>query len=208
PVKLKTDAKEAVRPDKYNRVEFTPIVARSLRIKCTRGEGAVGIYRIKTYLTPVVSVDDVFVAVKTGVKPTLPSRVTAKTADGLPVSLRTLWFDRALKTDADGEYIVEGSAEPFATPVRAVVTARGDMDKATITTVDDVCVSTYAGEAPALPKFALVRYNNGAADNISKRIVWGDIPKSTYAELGTQTITGAGKIEGTDIPVTLTITVI
>lgn len=208
PVKLKTDVKEAISPDKYNLIEFTPITARSLRIKCVRGDGAVGIYRIKTYFTPVVSVDDVYVSVKTGVKPVLPSHVTAKTADGVPVSLRVVWFDRSLKTDADGEYIVEGTAEPFAAPVRAVVTARGDMDKATITTVDDVCVSTYAGEAPALPKFALVRYNNGAADNISKRIVWGDIPKSTYAELGTQTITGAGKIEGTDIPVTLTITAI
>ena len=207
PVSMKSSVSDALIADRYNRVEFGAVRTCALRVVVRCGEGAVGIYRLKTYAPKIEELPAVLCAVKSGDRPSLPATVTVYSPEGDPAELSVTWFTETLDTSADGVYTVSGVASPVPYRLTATVYARGDMDSAVITEADVVTAAARAGEIPSLPTTATVHFNNGSADNISYRVIWTDGAKAPRSH-GEHVIADAGVIEGTDIHITLRLNVI
>ena len=207
PVRMKTPVADALLSDVYNRVEFGTVTTMALRIVAECGAGAVGIYRIKTFAPKIETIPSPSCAVRTGERPALPSSVTAYSVEGDLVTLKVTWFTEKLDTSADGVYTVPGVTSPIPLSIKAAVYARGDMDAAVMTGADDVTVTVRAGEIPALPETATVRFNNGAADNVSYKVNWSEAARQPR-DPGEYTLTGAGVVEETGINVNLKVVAI
>ncbi len=193
PVSVTTKYEDALEVSKYNRVEFKTVKAKSLILKCNgQGRSALGVYRFKAYMPEIDHIEDVIAAVRSGDKPTLPETVYGITAEGDRILLSVTWFDRSLDTSADGIYDVSGVTSPLVYQVKASVYARGDMDAAGITEIDPISVTVRIGETAQLPEFATVHHNNGAADSITHRITWNEIP--VYGKAGDYTVADAGSV--------------
>lgn len=209
PVVLTSDANEAIDVNKYNRVTFRTVKAKKLTLHCTAAKSAaVGVYRFKAYMPEISRIEDVTAAIKAGVRPSLPAKVTGISAEGDRILLNVVWFDDKLDTTADGDYSVAGVTSPLTYQVKATVYARGDMDSAGITEVDPVNVTVRAGEAPQLPKYASVHHNNGSADNQTHLIAWNKDALAVRETVGEITVADAGVIEGTDHHLPLTVKII
>ena len=119
-------------------------------------------------------------------------------------SVKVLWD--AITQDqvaADGQFTIIGVNEETGKFVTATITARSDMDKATITTVDDTTVNTLAGNLPYMPQTVMVLYNNGVKDNVSVKVTWPEITADQVAAEGTFTIEGV--VEGTTTKAKMTV---
>ena len=209
-VNITTPFESSIAKNKYNRIEFDRVTTTRLRLYVTVRSGAQanGIYRFKVYSSvDVASLNEVFLATKPGVMPTLPSNVTAVTSDGalisVPVTLETLTADMIA---TDGEVKLRGVNNSTGKMTTCTIYVRSDMDKATITSVEPVEVTTTQGIVPTLPKTVKVGYNNGAFDNQTVKVTWPAITAAELANVGD--VNFEGEVEGTATKAMLTIHVL
>ena len=209
-VNITTPFESSIAKNKYNRVEFDRVTTTRLRLYVTVRSGAAGngIYRFKVYSSvDVASLNEVFLATKPGVMPTLPSNVTAVTSDGALISVPVTW--ETLTADmiaTDGEVKLRGVNNSTGKMTTCTIYVRSDMDKATITSVEPVEVTTTQGIVPALPKTVKVGYNNGAFDNQTVKVTWPAITAAELANVGD--VNFEGEVEGTATKAMLTIHVL
>ena len=209
-VNITTPFESSIAKNKYNRIEFDRVTTTRLRLYVTVRSGAAGngIYRFKVYSSvDVASLNEVFLATKPGVMPTLPSNVTAVTSDGALISVPVTW--ETLTADmiaTDGEVKLRGVNNSTGKMTTCTIYVRSDMDKATITSVEPVEVTTTQGIVPALPKTVKVGYNNGAFDNQTVKVTWPAITAAELANVGD--VNFEGEVEGTATKAMLTIHVL
>ena len=209
-VNITTPFESSIAKNKYNRIEFDRVTTTRLRLYVTVRSGAAGngIYRFKVYSSvDVASLNEVFLATKPGVMPTLPSNVTAVTSDGALISVPVTW--ETLTADmiaTDGEVKLRGVNNSTGKMTTCTIYVRSDMDKATITSVEPVEVTTTQGIVPALPKTVKVGYNNGAFDNQPVKVPWPAITAAELANVGDVNL--EGEVEGTATKAMLTIHVL
>ena len=209
-VNITTPFESCIAKNTYNRVEFDRVTTTRLRLYVTVRSGAEanGIYRFKVYSSvDVASLNEVFLATKPGVMPTLPSNVTAVTSDGALISVPVTW--ETLTQDmiaSDGEVKLRGVNNSTGKMTTCTIYVRSDMDKATITSVEPVEVTTTQGIVPALPKTVKVGYNNGAFDNQTVKVTWPAITAAELANVGD--VNFEGEVEGTATKAMLTIHVL
>ena len=209
-VNITTPFESSIAKNKYNRIEFDRVTTTRLRLYVTVRSGAEanGIYRFKVYSSvDVASLNEVFLATKPGVMPTLPSNVTAVTSDGALISVPVTW--ETLTQDmiaTDGEVKLRGVNNSTGKMTTCTIYVRSDMDKATITSVEPVEVTTTQGIVPALPKTVKVGYNNGAFDNQTVKVTWPAITAAELANVGD--VNFEGEVEGTATKAMLTIHVL
>ena len=209
-VNITTPFESSIAKNKYNRIEFDRVTTTRLRLYVTVRSGAQanGIYRFKVYSSvDVASLNEVFLATKPGVMPTLPSNVTAVTSDGALISVPVTW--ETLTADmiaTDGEVKLRGVNNSTGKMTTCTIYVRSDMDKATITSVEPVEVTTMQGIVPALPKTVKVGYNNGAFDNQTVKVTWPAITAAELANVGDVNL--EGEVEGTATKAMLTIHVL
>lgn len=209
-VNITTPFESSIAKNKYNRIEFDRVTTTRLRLYVTVRSGAAGngIYRFKVYSSvDVASLNEVFLATKPGVMPTLPSNVTAVTSDGALISVPVTW--ETLTADmiaTDGEVKLRGVNNSTGKMTTCTIYVRSDMDKATITSVEPVEVTTTQGIVPALPKTVKVGYNNGAFDNQTVKVTWPAITAAELANVGD--VNFEGEVEGTATKALLTIHVL
>ena len=209
-VNITTPFESSIAKNKYNRIEFDRVTTTRLRLYVTVRSGAQanGIYRFKVYSSvDVASLNEVFLATKPGVMPTLPSNVTAVTSDGALISVPVTW--ETLTQDmiaSDGEVKLRGVNNSTGKMTTCTIYVRSDMDKATITSVEPVEVTTTQGIVPALPKTVKVGYNNGAFDNQTVKVTWPAITAAELANVGD--VNFEGEVEGTATKAMLTIHVL
>ena len=209
-VNITTPFESSIAKNKYNRIEFDRVTTTRLRLYVTVRSGAEanGIYRFKVYSSvDVASLNEVFLATKPGVMPTLPSNVTAVTSDGALISVPVTW--ETLTADmiaTDGEVELRGVNNSTGKMTTCTIYVRSDMDKATITSVEPVEVTTTQGIVPALPKTVKVGYNNGAFDNQTVKVTWPAITAAELANVGD--VNFEGEVEGTATKAMLTIHVL
>ena len=209
-VNITTPFESSIAKNKYNRVEFDRITTTRLRLYVTVRSGAEanGIYRFKVYSSvDVASLNEVFLATKPGVMPTLPSNVTAVTSDGALISVPVTW--ETLTADmiaTDGEVKLRGVNNSTGKMTTCTIYVRSDMDKATITSVEPVEVTTTQGIVPTLPKTVKAGYNNGAFDNQTVKVTWPAITAAELANVGD--VNFEGEVEGTATKAMLTIHVL
>ena len=209
-VNITTPFESSIAKNKYNRIEFDRVTTTRLRLYVTVRSGAEanGIYRFKVYSSiDVASLNEVFLATKPGVMPTLPSNVTAVTSDGALISVPVTW--ETLTQDmiaSDGEVKLRGVNNSTGKMTTCTIYVRSDMDKATITSVEPVEVTTTQGIVPALPKTVKVGYNNGAFDNQTVKVTWPAITAAELANVGD--VNFEGEVEGTATKAMLTIHVL
>ena len=209
-VNITTPLESSIAKNKYNRIEFDRVTTTRLRLYVTVRSGAEanGIYRFKVYSSvDVASLNEVFLATKPGVMPTLPSNVTAVTSDGALISVPVTW--ETLTADmiaTDGEVKLRGVNNSTGKMTTCTIYVRSDMDKATITSVEPVEVTTTQGIVPALPKTVKVGYNNGAFDNQTVKVTWPAITAAELANVGD--VNFEGEVEGTATKAMLTIHVL
>ena len=209
-VNITTPFESSIAKNKYNRIEFDRVTTTRLRLYVTVRSGAAGngIYRFKVYSSvDVASLNEVFLATKPGVMPTLPSNVTAVTSDGALISVPVTW--ETLTADmiaTDGEVKLRGVNNSTGKMTTCTIYVRSDMDKATITSVEPVEVTTTQGIVPALPKTVKVGYNNGAFDNQTVKVTWPAITAAELANAGD--VNFEGEVEGTATKAMLTIHVL
>ena len=209
-VNITTPFESCIAKNTYNRVEFDRVTTTRLRLYVTVRSGAEanGIYRFKVYSSvDVASLNEVFLATKPGVMPTLPSNVTAVTSDGALISVPVTW--ETLTADmiaTDGEVKLRGVNSSTGKMTTCTIYVRSDMDKATITSVEPVEVTTTQGIVPALPKTVKVGYNNGAFDNQTVKVTWPAITAAELANVGD--VNFEGEVEGTATKAMLTIHVL
>ena len=200
-----TDIKNASRKNAYNTIEIQPVTTKELRLYVTLSAAGTGIYRFKTYETPAKEIHPVYAATKTGVIPTLPEYVTVVLSTGEMKEQTVRWNEITQEMVAqDGTFEVTGINGTTGDIVTATVIARSDMDKATISTVDAVEVSTIAGNLPYLPKTVKVGYNNGAQDSVSVKVTWPEITLEQVGKPGAS-FTVEGDVEGTSAKARLTV---
>ena len=209
-VNITTPFESSIAKNKYNRIEFDRVTTTRLRLYVTVRSGAKanGIYRFKVYSSvDVASLNEVFLATKPGVMPTLPSNVTAVTSDGALISVPVTW--ETLTADmiaTDGEVKLRGVNNSTGKMTTCTIYVRSDMDKATITSVEPVEVTTTQGIVPTLPKTVKVGYNNGAFDNQTVKVTWPAITAAELANVGD--VKFEGEVEGTATKAMLTIHVL
>ena len=209
-VNITTPFESSIAKNKYNRIEFDRVTTTRLRLYVTVRSGAQanGIYRFKVYSSvDVASLNEVFLATKPGVMPTLPSNVTAVTSDGALISVPVTW--ETLTQDmiaSDGEVNLRGVNNSTGKMTTCTIYVRSDMDKATITSVEPVEVTTTQGIVPTLPKTVKVGYNNGAFDNQTVKVTWPAITAAELANVGD--VNFEGEVEGTATKAMLTIHVL
>lgn len=209
-VNITTPFESSIAKNKYNRIEFDRVTTTRLRLYVTVRSGAEanGIYRFKVYSSvDVASLNEVFLATKPGVMPTLPSNVTAVTSDGALISVPVTW--ETLTADmiaTDGEVKLRGVNSSTGKMTTCTIYVRSDMDKATITSVEPVEVTTTQGVVPTLPKTVKVGYNNGAFDNQTVKVTWPAITAAELANVGD--VNREGEVEGTATKAMLTIHVL
>ena len=209
-VNITTPFESSIAKNKYNRIEFDRVTTTRLRLYVTVRSGAEanGIYRFKVYSSvDVASLNEVFLATKPGVMPTLPSNVTAVTSDGALISVPVTW--ETLTADmiaTDGEVELRGVNNSTGKMTTCTIYVRSDMDKATITSVEAVEVTTTQGIVPALPKTVKAGYNNGAFDNQTVKVTWPAITAAELANVGD--VNFEGEVEGTATKAMLTIHVL
>ena len=209
-VNITTPFESSIAKNKYNRIEFDRVTTTRLRLYVTVRSGAEanGIYRFKVYSSvDVASLNEVFLATKPGVMPTLPSNVTAVTSDGALISAPVTW--ETLTADmiaTDGEVELRGVNNSTGKMTTCTIYVRSDMDKATITSVEPVEVTTTQGIVPALPKTVKAGYNNGAFDNQTVKVTWPAITAAELANVGD--VNFEGEVEGTATKAMLTIHVL
>ena len=209
-VNITTPFESSIAKNKYNRIEFDRVTTTRLRLYVTVRSGAAGngIYRFKVYSSvDVASLNEVFLATKPGVMPTLPSNVTAVTSDGALISVPVTW--ETLTADmiaTDGEVELRGVNNSTGKMTTCTIYVRSDMDKATITSVEPVEVTTTQGIVPALPKTVKAGYNNGAFDNQTVKVTWPAITAAELANVGD--VNFEGEVEGTATKAMLTIHVL
>ena len=209
-VNITTPFESSIAKNKYNRIEFDRVTTTRLRLYVTVRSGAEanGIYRFKVYSSiDVASLNEVFLATKPGVMPTLPSNVTAVTSDGALISVPVTW--ETLTQDmiaSDGEVNLRGVNNSTGKMTTCTIYVRSDMDKATITSVEPVEVTTTQGIVPTLPKTVKVGYNNGAFDNQTVKVTWPAITAAELANVGD--VNFEGEVEGTATKAMLTIHVL
>ena len=209
-VNITTPFESSIAKNKYNRIEFDRVTTTRLRLYVTVRSGAAGngIYRFKVYSSvDVASLNEVFLATKPGVMPTLPSNVTAVTSDGALISVPVTW--ETLTADmiaTDGEVKLRGVNNSTGKMTTCTIYVRSDMDKATITSVEPVEVTTTQGIVPTLPKTVKVGYNNGAFDNQTVKVTWPAITAAELANVGD--VKFEGEVEGTATKAMLTIHVL
>ena len=209
-VNITTPFESCIAKNTYNRVEFDRVTTTRLRLYVTVRSGAEanGIYRFKVYSSvDVASLNEVFLATKPGVMPTLPSNVTAVTSDGALISVPVTW--ETLTADmiaTDGEVKLRGVNNSTGKMTTCTIYVRSDMDKATITSVEPVEVTTTQGIVPTLPKTVKVGYNNGAFDNQTVKVTWPAITAAELANVGD--VNFEGEVEGTATKAMLTIHVL
>ena len=209
-VNITTPFESSIAKNKYNRVEFDRVTTTRLRLYVTVRSGAQanGIYRFKVYSSvDVASLNEVFLATKPGVMPTLPSNVTAVTSDGALISVPVTW--ETLTADmiaTDGEVKLRGVNNSTGKMTTCTIYVRSDMDKATITSVEPVEATTTQGIVPTLPKTVKVGYNNGAFDNQTVKVTWPAITAAELANVGD--VNFEGEVEGTATKAMLTIHVL
>ena len=209
-VNITTPFESSIAKNKYNRIEFDRVTTTRLRLYVTVRSGAAanGIYRFKVYSSvDVASLNEVFLATKPGVMPTLPSNVTAVTSDGALISVPVTW--ETLTADmiaTDGEVKLRGVNNSTGKMTTCTIYVRSDMDKATITSVEPVEVTTTQGIVPTLPKTVKAGYNNGAFDNQTVKVTWPAITAAELANVGD--VNFEGEVEGTATKAMLTIHVL
>ena len=209
-VNITTPFESCIAKNTYNRVEFDRVTTTRLRLYVTVRSGAEanGIYGFKVYSSvDVASLNEVFLATKPGVMPTLPSNVTAVTSDGALISVPVTW--ETLTQDmiaSDGEVKLRGVNNSTGKMTTCTIYVRSDMDKATITSVEPVEVTTTQGIVPTLPKTVKVGYNNGAFDNQTVKVTWPAITAAELANVGD--VNFEGEVEGTATKAMLTIHVL
>ena len=209
-VNITTPFESSIAKNKYNRIEFDRVTTTRLRLYVTVRSGAEanGIYRFKVYSSvDVAYLNEVFLATKPGVMPTLPSNVTAVTSDGALISVPVTW--ETLTQDmiaSDGEVKLRGVNNSTGKMTTCTIYVRSDMDKATITSVDPVELTTTQGIVPTLPKTVKAGYNNGAFDNQTVKVTWPAITAAELANVGD--VNFEGEVEGTATKAMLTIHVL
>ena len=142
-----------------------------------------------------------------GQPPALPATVTAWYADhrSAPVGVSWPQLDPS-RLGAEGRIDMRGIADGGA-PVAATIWVRAT-EPGQVNTVDALAdIATTTGEAPELPAFATVQYNDGSRER--RPVAWSSVAAADYAKPGRFAVTGevSGRGNGGRLPVKIQVVV-
>lgn len=146
---------------------------------------------VKVVAPSVTSIDTTVVTTKSGTKPVLPSKVTARYNNGTAGLVTVTWgaIDSAkYKARKGGTFTVNDTVKGTSVKATAKVIVTPAVATDAVTTVS---VTTTAGVAPKLPATMQVTWSNG--DKTKEPVTWSAVAASSYAKKGTFKVSGAFK---------------
>ena len=155
-------------------------------------------------VSEVTSYEKVEVKTLTGVKPSLPSQVTANLANGKTADFNVTWDDiDASKYAQAGTFTVEGSVDGASKKAAATVTVQG------FKAFESVFVTTAVGSQPSLPYQVRASLDDGTVKDY--QVTWDSVDPSQYAKAGTFEVSGSvvdGNYQPTSVKVKATVQVL
>ena len=149
---------------------------------------------------PVVVGIDEPPAVETtaGVRPSLPTEVTARFSDGASLRLPVVWADMpAASYHSVGSFGVEGTVEGYDAPVGIEIHVAAALPQ----WVQPVYVTTAPRTAPVLPDTVRIVWANG--ETTYEPVQWKGVSPTQYSRPGTFTVNGVAADQ--DIQATVTV---
>ena len=149
---------------------------------------------------PVVVGIDEPPAVETtaGVRPSLPTEVTARFSDGASLRLPVVWADvPAASYHSVGSFGVEGTVEGYDAPVGIEIHVAAALPQ----WVQPVYVTTAPRTAPVLPDTVRIVWANG--ETTYEPVQWKGVSPTQYSRPGTFTVNGVAADQ--DIQATVTV---
>ncbi|MBN6149733.1 discoidin domain-containing protein [Xanthomonas sp. AmX2] len=195
-----------------SRVAFAPVTTTALRAvldTAVQGDGraAVGLDEWQVFAERADGTEPIDVRVAPGEEPALPRRVAGYFADGSWAWLDVRWpqLDRAALA-GEGRVQVQGLADG-GLPVSASIWVRAAAPGQVNTVQAPPPLHTRAGQAPALPEFVGVQYNDGSRERVP--VQWPPLAPSAYAAPGIRSLVGTAQGRGDSgrLPVRLQIVV-
>ena len=149
---------------------------------------------------PVVVGIDEPPAVETtaGVRPSLPTEVTARFSDGASLRLPVVWADvPAASYHSVGSFAVEGTVEGFDAPVGIEIHVAAALPQ----WVQPVYVTTAPRTAPVLPDTVRIVWANG--ETTYEPVQWKGVSPTQYSRPGTFTVNGVAADQNIQATVTV-----
>lgn len=175
---------------------FAPVVTTGLRAVLTaqptpKGHAALGVDEWQVYAERPSRLEDIDVRSAPGQLPALPHTVTAFFADGSVLPVPVQWPELPVsRLGGEGAVELQGLAEGVI-PVKATIWVRAT-PPGQINTVQALPpVSTLAGQAPMLPGFVTVQYNDGSRERLPVR--WPALQPAQSAQPGELHVTGSAQ---------------
>lgn len=195
--------------DEASRVAFAPLVTTALRAVLSAaaledGHAALGVDEWQVFADLPQWIEPLDLRTAPGVVPTLPATLAARYADGSQGEVGVRWppLDPA-RIAGDGRIDLHGLADGGA-PVTATLWIRASAP-GQVNTVDAPAeLSVAPGQAPMLPAFATVQYNDGSRER--RPVQWRSPPAAAPAPGTTLTVEGA--VSGRDATGTLPLRIV
>ncbi|WP_250901680.1 MULTISPECIES: Ig-like domain-containing protein [unclassified Dyella] len=176
-----------------SRARFAPVITTALRAVLTSaeksgGHAALGVDEWQVSAEMPEWLESIDVRTGIGQPPALPATVTAWYADHRSIEAGVSWpqLDPS-RLSGEGRVDLHGIADGGA-PVAATIWVRAT-EPGQVNTVDALAdVVTAAGEAPSLPAFATVQYNDGSRER--RPVEWPPVAATDYAHAGRFAVTG------------------
>jgi len=189
-----------------SQARFAPVSTTALRAVIATaakngGHAALGVNEWQVMAEPPERLESIDVRTGIGEPPQLPATVTAWYADQRSAETGVSWpaID-ASRLSGEGRIEIHGMADGGAL-VSATIWVRAS-EPGQVNTVDALAdVVGNVGEAPALPAFATVQYNDGSRER--RPIAWQQVAAADYAKAGRVVATGevAGRGNSGRLPV-------
>jgi hypothetical protein len=182
-----------------SRVAFAPVTTSALRAvldTAVRGDGhaAVGIDEWQVFAARADAVEPIDVRVAPGQTPALPQRIAGYFADGSWAWLDVRWPQlEAAALAGEGRVQLQGLADG-SVPVSASIWVRASTPGQINTVQAPPPLHVRAGQAPALPQFVGVQYNDGSRERVP--VQWPPLAPAAYAAPGTFSVLGSAQGRG------------
>lgn len=175
---------------------FAPVVATAVRAVLATQPGAdgrmpIGVDEWQVHSELPTRVEAIDLRTAPGQLPVFPPQVDAFFADGSVLPVAVQWPELAVeRLGSEGTVEVQGLVEGVV-PVKAMVWVRAT-PPGQINTVQALPeVSAVAGQAPTLPGFVSVQYNDGSRERLP--VQWPVLAPARYAQPGQIGLTGTAQ---------------
>ncbi|WP_166246273.1 family 43 glycosylhydrolase [Paenibacillus turpanensis] len=174
-----SDAGKVTRPSKEQpdaAVQLTATLSRN-------GHSESKTFPVTVLADSIVSIDEVQALTMINFPPKLPKQVSVRHYDG-----RTEMADVTWAAIPEEQLSQTGVVEARGTLRDTSIQAVAKVTVSELVSVDEVKVTTSAGEAPQLPSTVTAHYANGETAELP--VTWGSLAKEAYSQAGTVEITG------------------